>query len=84
MSGSWRYLGQEPHGSKPLVPTQLPNPLSLGTAPVSPPEWVLPYWGPWTSLQWDWMSLGGLAVPLVVVSALPEWQKKEIWKLLAL
>lgn len=34
--------GEEPRSSKPLVPAQLPNPLSLGTVPASSPEWVHP------------------------------------------
>lgn len=40
MSGSWRYLEQEPKSAKPLPPTQLPNPLSLGTVLARPPEGV--------------------------------------------
>lgn len=33
----WRYLGQRAHNSKPLVPTQLPNPRSLGLPQRNPP-----------------------------------------------
>lgn len=40
VSSPWRCLGQEPQSSKPLMPIQLPSPLSLGAVPESPPEWA--------------------------------------------